>query len=327
MSVKEEIIRVFEKNRGVYLSGNDIAEMLDISRTAVWKNIKNLISEGYRIESAGNRGYIMMPDTDVLSAAGTEKYLKDMAGIFRFEIQDRVTSTNDVLKERAAAGAGEGLVAAAVSQTKGKGRMGRSFESPKNSGLYFSLLLRPDIPLEETTLLTVAAAVAVCRAVESISDIKPEIKWVNDVYVDGKKTTGILTEAAFNGEMSSLDYVIVGIGMNLYLPEGGFSGELKNKAGSYFEKPVEDCRNRLLAGVLKEFWIIYKNFEDKSFVQEYKKRSFVTGREIEVISRGTARSAKALDIDDRCRLKVEYRDGTCEFLNSGEISIKPVFTA
>ncbi|MDO4481116.1 MAG: biotin--[acetyl-CoA-carboxylase] ligase [Bacillota bacterium] len=325
MSVKEEIIKVFEKNRGEYLSGNDIAEALGISRTAVWKNIKNLISEGYRIESAGNRGYVMKTDTDVLSAAGAEKYLKDFEGVIRLEIYDTVTSTNDVLKERAGEGAAEGLAAAAAYQSGGRGRMGRRFESPKNSGLYFSLLLRPEIPLEETTLLTVAAAVAVCRGVESISDIKPVIKWVNDVYVDGKKAAGILTEAAFNGEMNSLDYVIVGIGMNMYLPEGGFKGELRDKAGCFFEKPVEDCRNRLLAAVLKEFWSIYANFSDKSFVDEYRERSFVKGREIVVSGKGISRSAKALDIDSSCRLKVEYDDGTQEYLNSGEISIKPVF--
>lgn len=325
MSVKEEIVKVFEKNRGEYLSGNDIAEMLGISRTAVWKNIKNLIAEGYMIESAGNRGYVMKTDTDVLSAAGTEKYLKGYEGVFRLEIFDTVTSTNDVLKERAGEGAAEGLAAAAAYQSKGKGRLGRSFESPKNTGLYFSLLLRPEIPLEETTLLTAAAAVAVCRAVEGVSHSKPVIKWVNDVYVNGKKAAGILTEAAFNGEMSSLDYVIVGIGLNLYLPEGGFNGELRDKAGCFFEEPVEDCRNRLLAEILKEFWSIYVNFGDKSFVEEYKKRSFVTGRDIEVVGRGNSRSARAVEIDDRCRLMVEYGDGTREYLNSGEISIKPVF--
>lgn len=325
MSVKEEIIKAFEKNRGRYLSGNDIAEMLNISRTAVWKNIKNLINDGYKIEAAGNRGYIMLKETDMLSSVGVEKYLKDISGTYELEFFDSITSTNDALRQRAVEGAREGLVIAAASQTKGKGRLGRSFESPGKTGLYFSLLLRPIIPLEQTTLITVAAAVAVCRAVEEISDIKPQIKWVNDIYVNGKKSAGILTEAAFNGETASLDYVIVGIGMNLYLPEGGFSQELKDKAGSFFDEPIEDCRNRLLAGVLKEFHDIYTCFSDNSFVDEYIKRSFVIGKEIEVVKGGSAMPARALAIDEKCRLKVEYFDGREEVLNSGEISIKPVF--
>ena len=325
MIIKSELIELFERNREGYISGNEIAERFGVSRTAVWKSINSLRNEGYVIEAVGSKGYRMMAENDVVSAAGIDKYLDEYEGSFRFDIYDVISSTNDVLKEKAWAGEKEGLVAAASRQTGGKGRMGRSFSSPEGSGVYFSLLLRPRIPLEEITLITTAAAVAVCRAAERISDIKAEIKWVNDVYVGGRKTAGILTEASFGGETGTLDYVVLGIGINLYVPEGGFPEEIADIAGGLFDNRIEDGRNKMIAFVLEEFKKIYDRFEDKSFVEEYIDRSFVRGKEIVITARGAEpRFGKVLGIDPSCRLEVMMEDGTTEFINSGEISIRPL---
>ena len=322
VSVKEQVVELLERNRNQYLSGNEIARRIGVSRTAVWKAIQNLLKEGYQIDAVPNRGYCMLPSTDVLSESGVRKYIGAGTMDFRFEIQDVVSSTNDVLKKRAEEGAEEGLVAAAVRQTAGKGRMGRSFYSPENTGLYFSLLLRPDFPPEYATYITTAAAVAVCRAIEEVSEQKPRIKWVNDVYIGEKKVCGILTEAFFGAETGTLDYIILGIGVNVYAPEACIQEGLREIMGAVFETTVGDARNHLLAAVLNHFLPLYEKPDKKELVAEYKERCFVLGQEILVLRKEEKIPAVALDLDQRCRLKVRYEDGREEFLNAGEISVR-----
>lgn len=324
MIVKNQLVELFENNRQRYISGNEIAEKFGVSRTAVWKMINRLRNEGYEIEAVGSKGYRLTNENDVISEAGIEKYLKEYSGAFEFDIYDVTESTNNVIKQKASSGKKEGFVAVALRQTGGKGRLGRNFISLEGTGVYFSLLLNPKIPIEEMTLITAAAAVAVCRAAERISDVKADIKWVNDVYADGKKTTGILTEASFGGEMGTLDYVVLGIGINLYTPEGGFPEEIADKAGGFFKSRITDVRNKMIAFVLEEFYKIYHRFEDKSFVNEYIERSFVIGKEIVVTVGGKEIcSGRVLGIDSSCRLEVLTEDGRAEVINSGEVSIIP----
>lgn len=322
MSVKDKIAELLEKNRDRYLSGNDMAEILGISRTAVWKAVKKLESEGYVIEAVNNKGYRLSSGTDVLSEAGIRKYLKDEESMWDIYVYDEVSSTNSIVRELADSGAAEGTVAAAVSQTAGRGRLGRSFFSPKDTGVYFSLLLRPELPLDKVTLITTAAAVAQCRAVEKISDCSPGIKWVNDILLNGRKICGIGTEAVFNAEMGSLDYLILGVGTNLYLPEGGFPEDIQEKAGYVFEKREDDIRNRLIGEFLKQFESIYRNLNSGSFVDEYRSRCCILDKDVFVCRGENRTSAHTLDIDDACRLRVRYEDGREEYLNSGEISLK-----
>lgn len=323
MSIKESLLELFENNRGRFVSGNEIAEEFDVSRTAVWKTVKSLINDGHRIEAAGSKGYRMLQANEVMSKSGIVKYLQDGKERFCFEIYDTVGSTNDVLKEKALTGAEEGTVVIASAQTQGKGRMGRPFLSPDGTGVYFSVLLRPKLPLEEVTLITAAAAVAVCRAVDRIAEVGAGIKWVNDIFVDGKKCAGILTEASFGGESGALDYVVLGIGSNLYTPEEGFPKEIADTAGAFFKTEVEDCRNRIIAFILEEFFYIYDDFKNKDFVKEYIKRSIVMGKEILITGPGgKQRFAEVMGIDPYCRLEVMMEDGSVEFLNSGEISIR-----
>jgi len=238
------------------------------------------------------------------------------------EVYDCVGSTNALLRRRAGEGAAEGTLIAAASQTEGRGRLGRSFFSPQDSGVYFSLLLRPALPAETTVLLTAAAAVAVCRSIEALADVKPRIKWVNDVFVDGKKVCGILTEAAFDTQNGGLDYAVVGVGVNVYAPREGFPQELRDIAAGVLQAPMADARNRLVAGFVNEFFPLYRQLEQRSFLEEYRARSLVIGREVTVVRADVRREALACGIDDDCRLLVRYPDGTCEALGSGEISIR-----
>ncbi|MEN6563990.1 MAG: biotin--[acetyl-CoA-carboxylase] ligase, partial [Christensenella sp.] len=250
------------------------------------------------------------------------QYLTGDAQTLTLHVYDTVTSTNLVLRELAGKGAPEGTVVVAARQTGGRGRMGRSFYSPENTGVYVSLLLKPKIVPEDATLITTTAAVAVCEAVELLSDRKAQIKWVNDVFVDGKKICGILTEGSFDMESGMFEYAVLGTGINVYTPLGGFPEEIRQVAGSVFTAPVPDAKNRMIAAYLNAFLALYRNLGGKETIAEYRRRSFVLGKMVTVLAVDRQTPARALDVDEKCRLVVEYEEGRRETLSSGEISIK-----
>lgn len=258
--------------------------------------------------------------------------LTGTAAGLRLDIRPLVTSTNTLLKEEARAGESAGKVLIALEQTAGKGRLGRSFYSPKSSGLYISLLLRPDLTPDRATLLTTAAAVAVAQAIEEITDEPVDIKWVNDVYRNGRKLCGILTEAGLTPD-GRLDFAVVGIGINLTEPEGGFPENIKSIAGALYRSP-DDCppciHARLAAAILNHFMVYYEQLPATAFLPEYRKRSFLLGQDIYVIEALTPegqpisepRLARALAIDEELRLVVTYPDGSQEALATGEVSVR-----
>ena len=318
MNTKDQLIALFENNKGEFLSGETIAEKLNISRTAVWKAVKGLRSNGYKILAVPNKGYSLSIQTDIISPQGIAKYL-DSSSSIKIIVYPTLTSTNTTAREKAVAGESE-CVIIANSQTGGKGRNGHTFYSPSDTGLYMSILLRPlGYPAHQAVKLTTMAAVAVCEAIESISDVKAEIKWVNDIFVGGKKVCGILTEASIGVENGFLEYAVVGIGINLSPPNGGFPSDIKNIAGAIFDEP-QSVKNRLAAEVINRFLSYYK--QDKSYVDSYRRRSLVIGKEITVIKPDRQFKAVALDVDDDCHLIVRYGDGTTESLSSGEISVR-----
>ena len=320
LAVKNELIKLFEQNRGRYLSGEEIADSLGCTRGAVWKAVKKLQSEGYDISAVTNRGY-RLDSADMLSAAGIEKYLTDNSGI-SLTVYKETDSTNTRLRELATAGAPEGTAVIAGMQTGGKGRLGRKFFSPSDTGLYLSILLRPEMTAADAVRITTAAAVAVADAVEKISGRKADIKWVNDVYIDGRKICGILTEAAFSLENGGLDYAVCGIGINVYEPEGGFPEDIKDIAGAVLDTPADDVRNRLTALVLENFMNYYNKLSENSFLQGYQSRLMWRGEDINLIRGSEITPAKLIDADEKCRLIVKYEDGTEDTISSGEISIR-----
>ena len=322
MSVKDEVLKELENNKGDYISGGQLADNLGVSRNSVWKASKALEKSGYEINAIPNKGYCLAEKNDILSSYSIKQHLKNPH--LDISVFSSVTSTNTILKEMAEQGAKEGTVIIAEEQTAGRGRTGKQFYSPKGTGIYISILLRPDIPAEESLFLTTSAAVATARAIEDVSDKRALIKWVNDIYLEDKKTCGILTEGAFNVETGKLDYAIVGIGINVCIPDGGFPDNIKDIATAIFDKQTDSINKRsiLIANLLDYFMEYYKDFKSKSYVKEYIERSMIIGKTITVIEGSKTSVAKAIDIDKNCRLKVQFEDGTTKWLSSGEVSTK-----
>ena len=320
MTTKERLFTLLEARQGSFVSGEELAEALHLSRAAVSKAMKQLRQEGYAIEAVTNRGYRLSGECDILSEQGVKKHLNQDCQI---TFVPSVGSTNTVLRTLAEQGAPEGTVVIADEQTGGRGRMGRAFYSPAGSGIYLSLLLRPvNADPRQTVTLTAAAAVALCQAIETVSENGPQIKWVNDIFLNGRKICGILSEAAFGLESGAPEYVVVGVGINAYTPEGGFPPELAEIAGALWERPVPGGKNRLAAEFVNRFWMLYTAGNPAAFLEDYRRRSLVVGKDITVIAGGKETPAHALGIDESCRLLVRYKSGETAALSYGEVRIK-----
>ena len=319
MSVKSEILAILSDTNGEFISGEALGARLYCSRNAVWKAINALKADGYEIDAVTNKGYRLLGG-DVLCADSVMRYLKLPLDV---QAVDCVPSTNDVLKAAAENGAKEGMVIIAKEQSKGKGRLGRSFFSP-NSGIYMSILLRPKISASESLMITTCAAVAVCEAIEKVCGKNCGIKWVNDIFLNGLKVCGILTEASVDFETSGLQYAVLGIGINIAHPEKDFPSELHGIAGAlYDELPKgENIRSRLCAELLNSFFGYYKSLPQREFMEQYKRRSIIVGKKIFVIQNGGKTPATALGIDDDARLLVRYDDGKTALISTGEVSVR-----
>ena len=325
LKTRQKIAALLESSADEYLSGRVLAEKLGVTRAAVWKNIRLLEAEGYEIEAVTNRGYRLGSGHDPVSEAGIRSALGEAAEAYTLEVHDVVPSTNTLVKEKADS-LPEWTAVISGSQTAGRGRIGRSFYSPSDSGVYLSVLLHPALPAAESVRITTAAAVAACRAIEECTEARPQIKWVNDVFVNGRKVCGILTEGSLNMETGGLDWAVMGIGLNVYEPSGGFPEEIRSVAGPISPHRQKNLRNTLAGAFLRHFYLLCRDLSSASFAEEYRKRSFLIGQEILVLKGDSSRPALALDIDDECRLLVRYEDGSEETLSSGEVSIRPVAT-
>ena len=352
ISIKDHVLRVLEQHRGEYISGAKIAEALSVTRASVWKAIGELRGDGYEIAAATNRGYSLAETSDLLSPQGIAAFLRCGGPLPEIHTYDTLESTNLTAKQLAVAGAPHLTVVAAATQTAGRGRMGRSFYSPEDAGVYFSVVLRPDAIAEAAedavnpVLITTAASVAAARAIELLTGKDVQIKWVNDLYLNGKKICGILTEGVSNFETGSIESMVVGIGINCFTPREGFPEEVADKATALFSAAPEDTasdlgrftKNRLIAAVIDELTAIQRELPGGRFIPEYKKRSLVIGREICFYPGGMPARApedsrsnggqangclgRAVDIDDQGGLVVELPDHSLRTLSTGEISIR-----
>lgn len=321
MKTKDKILALLEKHRGEPLSGNEIAESLGISRTAVWKAVKSLREEGYTVSAASNRGYTFENQNDMLSPQSIYPYVADREFYPEIHVIKITDSTNNDAKKHGAQGGRSGSVWIAEEQTAGKGRMGKQFHSPPGSGIYMSVLFRLNVDIADSLLITSAVAVAVCRAVQKVCGVSSQIKWVNDVYIEGKKLCGILTEASLNYETQMLDYVVTGIGINM--KTSAFPEDLKEIVTSISEHTTANVsRSQLIGEVLNQLQLIQADLTTKGFLSEYKARSCILGEKINVITPSESFPATAIDINDFGHLIVEYENGKTKALNSGEISIR-----
>lgn len=321
MTVKSRLLELLEQHKGEILSGEALAGELQCTRAAVWKAVKSLREEGYAIEAGQNKGYMLRKDSNRLSVEGIRLYLKHPEVYLK--LYEEAGSTNQLAKQAAVSGeAVHGSFVIARQQTAGRGRRGRSFYSPEGAGLYLSIILEPkEETLQESLLLTTAAATAVYKAVWKVCGISLDIKWVNDLYYQGKKVCGILTEAITDFESGNIEYAVVGIGLNIYPAQEGYPEELRGIAGALFLDEAEASgtdRNYLVAEIVN---FLLEETEDLKLSREYVEHNLVPGREIRIMDDTRSRCAKALDICPDGRLRVLEKDGSVSILSFGEVSI------
>lgn len=318
---KDRVLACLEKNKGEFISGAALAREIGLSRNSVWKAVRALIDAGYEIESVTGKGYMLKGSSSVLSSAAIECYL-DSPDI-HVEYHECIDSTNTQAKRLAEAGAPEGTLVVANEQSAGRGRQGRPFYSPGNTGIYFSLLLRPKFGMEGAALITSYAACCLADTIEKCTGQTASIKWVNDVFVDERKVSGILTEASFSAENMQLSYVVVGIGVNVMRPETGFSEDSDTIAGALSDLHADenDLRARLIAGTVNRFMEHYSEIPRKPHLDDYRKRSLLTGRHVQVFEGDEQFEADVLDINDDFTLRVRLGDGSERSLVSGDVHI------
>lgn len=331
-NIKENIISILEANKGLYISGEKLANHLNVSRAAIWKAVKHLKEEGYDILSVSNRGYALSKETDILSSKIIKSNMNKYGDKFNFIIYKTVESTNIIARGLAINEAENGTVVLAEEQTRGYGRDGKSFFSPYGTGIYMSIILnlKKEKKIFNNSFITTAAATAVSKSIEEISNKETQIKWVNDVFINEKKVCGILTEGAFSLEDGKLNYAVIGIGINVNFPKDGFPKEIDGIADSINSKDIEDnnddeknkgdIRNILIAKILENLYEYY--FNNTNFYDEYKKRSFLIGKKISVTIDGKEHLVKVLDIERSFALIIEFQDGKIDKFVSGNINYR-----
>ena len=323
MSTKDEILKYLQKHND-YVSGEELSEQLMVSRTAVWKHVNTLRSAGYAIESVTNRGYRLISSPDqitpelILSGLETKTLGKT---VFSF---DSIDSTNAQAKRQALSGAPNGSLFIAERQTGGKGRLGRAWESPSGTGLWFSVLLRPDSLPVQVTGITLLAGLAVCRAIRKQTKAPAKIKWPNDIVIGSKKVCGILTEMA--AEIDRIEYVVVGIGINVNMEN--FPDELSVKATSLrMECGWPVARAGLLQEILKQFEEILCDDIDRpeAILAEYKTLCVSLNRTVGFTRNEEPVTATAVDISPAGELIVRCEDGSLLSINAGEVSVQGIY--
>ncbi len=314
MTIKQQVLDELINAKGKSVSGQSLADKLFCSRNAVWKAIKSLENDGYLIKATTNKGYCL--ENGEICAKQIENNLKQNCKIL---LIDNVDSTNNYLKILAEKGESENTVVIAKRQSGGKGRMGRKFFSD-SGGVYMSVLLKPKFSAQKSLFITTAAAVAVANAIETVTGNQTQIKWVNDIFVKGKKVCGILTEASIDFETGGLCYAVLGIGINVKKPKDDFPEEIREIAGVISDEKVDV--SLLISNILNNFFEIYHNIETSDFMNVYKQKSMIIGKDIFVLRGENKTPAKAIDIDDNARLLVEYENGEREYLSSGEVSVR-----
>lgn len=320
---KEQVLkRLLEADEPI--SGAFLADQLGLSRNAVWKAMEQLREEGYEIEAKTRQGYQLIERGNRLLEPLIAQEMEPLQA-FQIKIYQEVDSTNDEAKRLAQKGAKGNLAVLAERQTAGKGRRGRSFFSQGPEGLYLSVLFRPKVSFQDSLKITTMTAVAVSRAIEKNCNVEVGIKWVNDLFIHGKKVCGILTEAGMDVETGDLDYAVVGIGVNVL--KCGFPEPLREIVTTLEEESGEQVsRNKLAADILKELYGLYEELEKgeeetPSYQEEYVRRSVVLGKEITVYAGDRTYPAKAVGIDETIGLIVETAEGQ-KTLHSGEVSVR-----
>ncbi len=319
MKLKDKILAELLIHKNEHISGGTLASRYGVSRTAIWKVIEQLKADGCNINAVTNRGYRLLEMPDLFCQPYLEELLKDSSMDWSIQYYEKVDSTNRIAKELAGHGAPAGTLIVADEQEGGKGRMGRSFYSPPG-GLYMSMILRPDLPLSDMMAVTAAVASAVHYALASFG-IQTQIKWVNDLYLNGRKLCGILTEGSFNAELLKMDYIVIGIGLNMRhdpnVPEMlvPILTDLESECGTFPQ------RCELIAEILKYLTRLIDDIGERSFLPIYTKNSYTIGKKVRVQGKNGLCTALAVGYADDAGLIVEHEDGQREVIRTGSAEI------
>ena len=325
---RETILALLLAHPREYLSGEAMSRQLGISRAAVWKAIDTLRREGYGIVSAPNRGYRLESSPDLLRKGELSGPLSGCRVGGSLLCLDTIDSTNNECKRRAMEGAPDGLVILAEEQTGGRGRLGRSFQSPRGRGLDLSALMRPQLPPEQVADFTAWVAVAVCDGIENACGARPQIKWTNDIVLGGKKLCGILTELGLESESGALQYLVTGIGVNVSHRPEDFDPEVRSMAVSlsmHLGRPVR--RVELAVQIIRALDRMYAGFPGNKaeYLERYRAGCLTPGHQVQLITPVSRQEARAVAIDDSFRLVVELPDGTRRALSAGEVSVRGMY--
>lgn len=337
MSTKTKLLSLLNENKEKLISGQMLADTLGISRNAVWKAVKSLQEQGFAIESVQGTGYRLAENRDIISVDFLSEAITVPCTV---HLLDSVDSTNNYAKKLDTTQGAQLVIAR--EQTSGRGRLGRSFYSPADKGIYMSLAFSPEFGMEQSLFVTTLSAVAVCHAIEDMTGRQPKIKWVNDIYLNNKKLVGILTEAESNFENGNIEKIIVGIGINCFeteMPEelADIATRLAS-ANMHAAKPSFD-RNHLIASAVNHFFAMLQDFDTRKILRDYKQRSFLLGEQILIYNPAIAREmgrepeklhdgirARAIDIDDNGGLVIEFLEGRfsgqMRTLTTGEVTVR-----
>ncbi|MCH5297072.1 MAG: biotin--[acetyl-CoA-carboxylase] ligase [Ruminococcus sp.] len=312
-------------NSDDYVSGQDISEQLGVSRQSISKSVKALKEKGYKISSVTNKGYLLISVPNYLNEQGIKKYLKTAVIGKNLVVLDTVGSTNDYLKSEGSNGCVSGTVVAAREQTKGKGRLGRMWQTDKDDCVMFSFLLRPRMSPQEVSCITPLAGLAVCKAIREYTGLDCKIKWPNDIIVGSKKLVGILTE--MSAEFDGVEYVVTGIGINA--EHTSFPEEILHKATSIFiETGLHIDKNEFLACVLNHIENEFVKNDmrlSESALKEYIELCATIGRKVTFTRQSKEFSATAVGVDSDGELKVRLDDGSEYLVNSGEVVVQGIY--
>ena len=322
--MKAAILKILRET-GDYVSGQEICEKLGVSRTAVWKVIRQLQEEGYQVDAARSRGYRIIDGPDVMTAEEVESLLDTEWAGKPVVYYPETDSTNIRIRHLGDEGAPHGTLAVADRQTAGRGRRGRTWESPGGSCIYMSILLRPDLAPEKAPMLTLVMACGVAEGIMDCADVKVQIKWPNDIIVSGKKLAGILTE--MSTQVDYINHVTVGVGINVNVQN--FPEEIQTATSLLSETGTQTKRAPVIAAVMKHFEENYKIFmqtEDMSgLMKKYSSLLANHGREVLILEKDAEYKAYAEGINQKGELVVRREDGTVENICAGEVSVRGVY--
>ena len=320
---RQDVLALLREQEGAFVSGEEISHRLGLSRAAIWKAVDALRREGYTVEARTGRGYRLLDAPDVLTEPEIRRFLGETVRVGRTLVclaRRLVESTS----------ARHTKVVVADRQTAGRGRLGRSFQSPGGQGIYLTALLRPDLPPERLSPVTAMAGVAVCRAVERLCGVSPGLKWPNDPVLDGKKLCGILTELSLEGETARVQELVLGIGINVSQRPEDFTPEVREIATSLVQALGHAVsRPALAAEIIREVDRLCAALaagETGPYLAEYRRRCVNLGRTVRLLRPdGGGETAEALDIDEEFGLVVRRPDGAVKTVRSGEVSVRGLY--